>query len=390
MVLNEIKKDKILILLLFLLFSSYILSFTKLPQSSIFYFLKFALSLIFIVVYILLNKSKIKISKENTILFSTLAVFSGIPIFFNATISNIVSCILLVVIYLPFIFIIFPNINKELMEKVLSIMYLSLFLFLFLPSIFLSFFNDNYYLQSNRYRFISYFNNPNELAQFCLVFFLLSFYYAFTSNTRINRKIISLLFSIISVYIIYLTDSRAVFLAVIVFVLFYVITSIFHFEKKQKSLMFLVILIIIMLILFSNNIFESNKNFLSYIDTLSSHRLSIWQDILSYDNLIFLFFGGFLQTHPQYQVITNAYVELFGKFGLIGLTLWCASVIKFLTNKNKTTKFDKYKTAIIFTYLLYYLFESGLSSIVNISSFFFWFMVSTDQLSNKKYYVEEN
>ncbi|MGJ1062361.1 O-antigen ligase family protein, partial [Enterococcus faecium] len=287
------------------------------------------------------------------------------------------------IIYLPLILIVFPNVDQNLMKKSLKLMYVSLLIFIIWPSLILTYFNQFYYLQAGRYRFISYFNNPNELAQFSLVFLLLSFYYLFIEKSSIKKYIWNLLFGCSSFYIILLTGSRAVLLAISIFVIIYFSTVIFHIEKKQRNFIFMFTFLIILLVLFSNYLLERNTGVLSYIDQLSSYRLSIWREILKYKNPLLFLIGGYLQSHKQYQVITNAYVELFGNYGLIGLICWCLTLLNFSVNKRVSTKFDKYKTAAICAYLVYYLFESGMQNIVNISSFFFWFTLCVGKMSSK-------
>ena len=378
MLINAIKKDNILIILLFFLYSSFILSFTKIPYSNVFYVLKFIFMLIYIIIFIFFNKSSITMSKQNILLFFLLSFFSGVPtLIINTTVTDTLNLILLIIIYLPLIFIVFPNVDQNLMKKSLKLMYVSLLIFIIWPSLFLTYFNQFYYLQAGRYRFISYFNNPNELAQFSLVFLLLSFYYLFIEKNSIKKNGCS------SFYIILLTGSRAVLLAISVFVIIYFSTVIFHIEKKQRNFIFLFTFLIILLVLFSNYLIARNTGIISYIDQLSSYRLSIWREILKYKDPLYFLIGGYLQSHKQYQVITNAYVEVFGNYGLIGLICWCLTLLNFSINKRVSTKFDKYNTAAICAYLVYYLFESGMQNIVNISSFFFWFTLCVGKMSSK-------
>lgn len=384
MLINAIKKDNILTILLFFLYSSFILSFTKIPYSNVFYVLKFIFMLIYIIIFIFFNKSSITMSKQNILLFFLLSFFSGVPtLIINSTVTDTLNLILLIIIYLPLIFIVFPNVDQNLMKKSLKLMYVSLLIFIIWPSLFLTYFNQFYYLQAGRYRFISYFNNPNELAQFSLVFLLLSFYYLFIEKNSIKKNIWNSLFGCSSFYIILLTGSRAVLLAISVFVIIYFSTVIFHIEKKQRNFIFLFTFLIILLVLFSNYLLARNTGIISYIDQLSSYRLSIWREILKYKDPLYFLIGGYLQSHKQYQVITNAYVEVFGNYGLIGLICWCLTLLNFSINKRVSTKFDKYNTAAICAYLVYYLFESGMQNIVNISSFFFWFTLCVGKMSSK-------
>ncbi len=384
MLINAIKKDNILTILLFFLYSSFILSFTKIPYSNVFYVLKFIFMLIYIIIFIVFNKSSITMSKQNILLFFLLSFFSGVPtLIINSTVTDTLNLILLIIIYLPLIFIVFPNVDQNLMKKSLKLMYVSLLIFIIWPSLFLTYFNQFYYLQAGRYRFISYFNNPNELAQFSLVFLLLSFYYLFIEKNSIKKNIWNSLFGCSSFYIILLTGSRAVLLAISVFVIIYFSTVIFHIEKKQRNFIFLFTFLIIVLVLFSNYLLARNTGIISYIDQLSSYRLSIWREILKYKDPLYLLIGGYLQSHKQYQVITNAYVEVFGNYGLIGLICWCLTLLNFSINKRVSTKFDKYNTAAICAYLVYYLFESGMQNIVNISSFFFWLTLCVGKMSSK-------
>ena len=76
-------------------------------------------------------------------------------------------------------------------------------------------------------------------------------------------------------------------------------------------------------------------------------------------------------------------MKVFGNYGLIGLICWSLTLLNFSVNKRVSTKFDKYKTAAIRAYLVYYLFESGMQNIVNISSFFFWFTLCVGKMSSK-------
>ncbi len=142
-------------------------------------------------------------SKQNILLFFLLSFFSGVPtLIINTTVTDTLNLILLIIIYLPLIFIVFPNVDQNLMKKSLKLMYVSLLIFIIWPSLFLTYFNQFYYLQAGRYRFISYFNNPNELAQFSLVFLLLSFYYLFIEKNSI-KKIYGIHYLVVQVFILY-------------------------------------------------------------------------------------------------------------------------------------------------------------------------------------------
>lgn len=97
MLINAIKKDNILTILLFFLYSSFILSFTKIPYSNVFYVLKFIFMLIYIIIFIFFNKSSITMSKQNILLFFLLSFFSGAPILIiNSTVTDTLNLILLI------------------------------------------------------------------------------------------------------------------------------------------------------------------------------------------------------------------------------------------------------------------------------------------------------
>jgi O-antigen ligase len=252
-----------------------------------------------------------------------------------------------------------------------------------MPSFILSFNKASYYIVGNRIRFIGYFNNPNELARFSALGFLIGAR-ILPDIKKILSKMILIVLILIAIYIIYISDSRAAIL------LCGVSTAIFLFNwsyiKVSKRLT-LLITVLILLTLFTVGI---HKVIVEYrvlgfyaIDQLTSGRLSIWVNLLKEKSIMELIFG--IGSHRSglaaTQILANGYIEVLMYFGLLGLLQWLGLVIYLLNKKIKSVirnnNINQYNgIAIIIGFLIYFIFEGGLISVGNIVGIYFWLELS--------------
>ncbi|GMG65980.1 O-antigen ligase family protein [Tetragenococcus halophilus] len=234
-----------------------------------------------------------------------------------------------------------------------------------------------YYTQEARLRFISYFENPNELAQFCMALNIIIIIGALLNKTKC-LKIVPIFLLVSNILIIRLTDSRA---ALISMLFFFILFGYLYFVLKRPSkyvYSFLLILLLGLVILVYFSYYEITYD---YISALSSGRIDIWKDILSEQTFSSYLFGGITRetTLISSTVTANAYIDIIGQNGIIGLVLWICIVFKLFKDGliSSSYKVRVFKWATLFSYLFFYIFESGLNSLGNISSFILWFVISS-------------
>ena len=210
------------------------------------------------------------------------------------------------------------------------------------------FFNNKY----GRDRMLLGFFHPKEAAQPFLVVFILSF----ISYQR-YRKIIFLLAILLLFYI----GSRN---ALLFFVFFTFLTS----KSTIKSYVFF-ISCFFLLIYFILNF----GNITNIIDNFSSERISVWADVIKYQN----------NSNEQFRA-DSFYVEIFVKLGIYGILLFILWLLQFVVLKKPFIGIFKplsIGTSMICCLLIYAMIDSGIASTGNLVHIFSWSMYCS--LSNK-------
>lgn len=277
---------------------------------------------------------------------------------------------------LTYILLIFPNLGQQEIKKwIKTLIFWGLGL-VTAPSLILAQSQTYYYTQETRLRFISYFDNPNELAQFCMALNIIIII-VILLNDKNRIKLIPLFLLAANVFIIKLTDSRA---ALISMLFFFVAFAYLYFILRRPNkyiFNFLAFLSFIVLVLISFSYYDITYDYISF---LSSRRIDIWKDMLTEQGFYNYLFGGIIDETTLFgsTVTTNAYIDIIGETGIIGLILWLVVVFKVFKEGLilSSYKIRVFKFTILISYLFYYIFESGLNSMGNISSFIFWFLIS--------------
>jgi O-antigen ligase len=248
----------------------------------------------------------------------------------------------------------------------------------------LSFNQANYYIIGHRIRFVGNFNNPNELARFSALGFLITAR-ILPDIRKVVGKMVLLVLMTIAVYIIYITDSRAALLLCGLSTVMFVFNW-SYIKISKRATLFITILLVVPLIL----IIGLHKVIVEYrvlgmheIDQLLSGRLNIWANLLKERSNMELIFGSGTERSGLVAtlVLTNGYVEILMYFGILGLFQWLGLIIYLLHKKVKTaissntiSQFNG--VAIIIAFLIYYMFEGGLISVGNIAGIYFWLELS--------------
>lgn len=358
-----------------LLCISYILSFTKFGVSQIAQYSKFSMLFLTAVLFFLNSNKKNIFKKNDVVLFLVVSVYYGCVLIFTvSSFEDLLNWIVVVVCYLSNIIFVFSNLDLRKFKKILDIIFSSLLLGLVFPSFILSFNPNYYYVQTERHRFISFMNNPNELAQFTCIVILISFL-KLCGNCSFFKKIYYAISSLISMYIVFITGSRASMIMLGSFLVFFFLSKFIGLHKIKKLLTYVYSIIVLLMILFSDYFFKKNAMLYGALDTLSSNRLSIWREILNFSDLRTFLFGGKIIKSFGDIVVTNAFIEIFGLLGTMGLILWLIILNSKIHNFKNNNTILLFQFSVLFSYLIYYQFESGMNGLANISSFFFWLVI---------------
>jgi hypothetical protein len=210
------------------------------------------------------------------------------------------------------------------------------------------FFNNKY----GRDRMLLGFFHPKEAAQPFLIFFIL----AFISYSR-YRKIIFLSAILLLFYI----GSRN---ALLFFIFFIFLTS----KSTIKTPVFFTICFFLLIYLVLNF-----GNITNIIDNFSSERISVWADVIKYQN----------NSSEQFRA-DSFYIELFVKSGIYGILLFSIWLLQFVIIKKPIIGIFgplSIGTSLICCLLIYAMIDSGIASTGNLVHIFSWSMYSS--LSNK-------
>lgn len=359
-----------------------LVSFTKIFESVLgLYILKYVTFFLFIgFLAIAYRKHLTDINLKNLIFLSMLGLTMLFSLFNVDPTSTGTSFILILnsLIVAFGVLFLFPRITTEIYVKLLWIMFLVVIVVVLFPSILISKDPSSYYLIGDRYRFLGYFNNTNELARFSALGFVLALrLLGFTQG--FVKKSILLGIMILSIYIIVLTDSRAaLLLSGIVFVMVLVV----WLYRKLEMKLFIGATMAISIIMFIVVTPTALNQFGTWnLNEISSGRFIIWTSLIESRSTLDLLFGtgSGRTTLSATAILTNGYIEILMYFGIVGLVLWYMFIVyKLLIKFNKLRKHTVSQTGtiIIIGFMMYYLFEGGLISVGNIAGIYFWLELS--------------
>lgn len=386
---NDILKFQVFIFLLCLHLVVSILSFTVLNDSfSLLYYMKY-ISIFFATIFFIftINSSEPMFLVRYLLFFMIISIVMLLNTFniYNFNLFDTVFYTVVAMFLVLNIVYVFKVLDYNTFKQVIFSIFWTLFVFMFLPNIYLLVIGEGFYTIGDRVRFTGNFYNPNELARFSSIGFILSLKFLF-ENERRKFFIIYLVSSIGFIQIVFATDSRAALFLCLLGGGGLVYS---HFANKLNGAWKNVIKIIFLgqIIYVVYKIFEivdiSQIFNYEYIDYISSGRLSIWMSILFDEkNISQYLFGNGVEREGLANdlVTTNGYIEVFNVFGLVGLLAWGIIITIFLLKKisiYKNISGAKKKQVmnsiiIVLSMLVYYVFESGIVSLGNIVSLYFW------------------
>lgn len=346
------------------------------------YYLKYGLIILFIV-YLMTNNN-FRMNYKKLVLAIILMVFSLLHFlmideaFF---LPSTMYILLTALVALSAVFML-ENLSLSQYKTILNLILISAILTVILPSVYTLTQPSYYYSIGDRYRYIGIFNNPNELARFCLLAIAVSFNLIIFTKNKILITAYILLISI-SLYIIVQADSRAALLTSLLIILGFI--SIYFFLKVKGSLFFAVLgsISLLFLSVMASVFLIINGNLRSF-DDLSSGRIEIWTGVLDQPANHLLFGLGQQGSH----VMANGYIELIQYFGVLGFVVWASFILYLIVKKIKiTSKYPNFKNIfsvfIIFSLMIYFIFEGGIITFANALSIYFWIeLLKNNQKNN--------
>jgi O-antigen ligase len=383
-----IRKPSIIYLVIIITFiMSYftIVSFYRMNEGNQFFYIMKYLSFALFVVGILLYNRNIFVSKGNFLIAILLIISNSLFMFNLKNGASILTSMLFVLVTVSIgitAMNIFTKIDEQTFIKLLWIILVSSILFVLIPNLLLI--NNDLYYQyyTGRPRFLGKFDNPNEFARFALVSLFVSLR-LIKMYKEIYKKAFFFLVIGFSLYIIFITDSRASLIAGVLGISAYL--TIYSFKRvKVKPLLILSICSYIIVILISAISYFLKNTEVSFteLNKISTGRLEIWTSIFN-TNFVDLMIGSgpVRDGLAAAQIIVSGYLEIFVYFGMIGTVVWMSIIGLLLYRKLKETKgrMGQHRlmgSSIVVIFLIYYLFEGAMVSVGNIACIYFWLELS--------------
>ncbi|QHS23474.1 oligosaccharide repeat unit polymerase [Virgibacillus sp. MSP4-1] len=361
----------------------YIISYYKIYETNIFIYIgKYILFIMFIFGIYRKVKKNLVIHYQFiffsallalSCLLNLLYVVSSTNLSIITSLSNFIIYFItgIVAVYL------YPKIDFSLFKSILIIYLVISFLFIILPSLISVNDSTSYILNNVRYRFTGPFNNPNELSQFSVIVFFISIrlWYIFS---KVPLKILLIITAFSSVYLVYLSQSRAGIIIVTLTLIAWFMIKIYLIVPKKifvSIVLFLSTTSLILLLLLLN---LSNYNFNLNLNEFSSGRIANWLRIISVDNWQTFFFGI---GQKEGMGSHNGFLEIYQFYGIFGLFIWLFIIIRLLykkiyANTLRIYRFSQISVGIVCLIIIYHMFEGALVSIANVSSIYFWLELS--------------
>ena len=211
--------------------------------------------------------------------------------------------------------------------------------------------------------------NPNTLAQFLLIIYLI----LFTFYLEIKKRIL-LLFCFISLISVLIIGSRTIFLSLLMisFILFMNTSSISKIKK-----IFIITFFLIMGQVLLNFVIDTNNRlaFDTIIENKGSGRFDTWNSLFSNvipNNFIMgIGYGRQNLTHLGYDVdADNLYVDILTQLGIVGFILFFVIYLRLLKYVYNLKDFP---AKVAFSLLLFILF-AGLGETV-FDTFIYWIII---------------
>lgn len=282
---------------------------------------------------------------------------------------------------------IFPKISLKRFHSILTMILFITFILVTLPSTFMVKDSFLYTDIGGRLRFLGPFNNANELARFALLGVLIPIR-IWSVHKGILKKIFFILMITTNIYLIYLADSRASLVVVLLtgFLLLFI-----GFYKLIPKEIFISFSLFLVIIVFSAIFFLVNSPTFNYAMDLSkftSNRAEIWSSMFQTDWVGLVFGSGPMQEHGSH----NGYLEILKYFGILGFVTWMSIIILLLFKKaNSTLKKMSYANffglGVVILFMIYHLVEGSMVSIANLTSIYFWLELSQRNVTEDLYGV---
>lgn len=203
----------------------------------------------------------------------------------------------------------------------------------------------------------------NEDPNYLCAYFIFGTIYAIDTLTKRNNtsnKIIAVLELILYSYLIFKTGSRGGLIAIVSSILVFMLTSNEKSNNKLSLKLSIIILISIIAIIIINNLPDDIKLRYSIDDVEASGgsgRTTIWKnalDLFRRSSIFQHFFGHGTATvrwcfsrynYSNSHVVHNMFLETLVELGIIGLTLYIATIFNFA--KKAASFVDKFALAVI-------------------------------------------
>jgi hypothetical protein len=328
----------------------------------------------------LIRVNKEKTNYKKAVLFSTMLLtvcslnLFTVSFYFQQSLGEAISNIVMYSTVGILTVFIFPKISFYRFKSILTLFLIITFGVVTIPSLINVGDPSLYTFLEGRFRYLSVYNNSNELSRFALLGVLLSLRLWTLFRSRLSK--VFLLFMLISnTYIIYLADSRASLLVATLAILLSIAIILFKRIPIQLLIVGLSFLGSICLIVFFVLFNTMGVNFSFDLYEFTSGRLLIWESMLSTDWKGLMFGTGPMIGYGSH----NGYLELIKFFGLIGFIVWMVIIAYLLKKKvsaSGKSNSDKFGVVVVLLFMLYHLAEGSMVSVGNLASIYFWLEIS--------------
>ena len=344
------------ILLIFLLFQPFLDAIATTNLNIINIIIR-GLFLLFIIIYMFINKSNIKVLLF--LLLIALTLF-GINIYLDRGLINTISS-LMKLYYLPITILFFINIKNSISDKYL-LYTLFIYLILFLLSYIFGFGYNNYKITDGKSGFRGVFNSINEISAIIICLFPIGLNYL-----KEKRNIIVSIILIIFVFIVsLLTGTKVLTIGLLITMIFIYYKDVRNRIKNMSTLKKIISIIIILLLVicsiylltytrfYKNMVIQQNFFKVNNIISLEFINKIMFNDRLTFlkDNFIYytnqdiinILFG--IGYNNILKLIEIDIFDILFRFGIFGLTSFIIPII-FTIKKIKLNKIYIYSLILL-------------------------------------------
>ena len=344
------------ILLIFLLFQPFLDAIATTNLNIINIIIR-GLFLLFIIIYMFINKSNIKVLLF--LLLIALTLF-GINIYLDRGLINTISS-LMKLYYLPITILFFINIKNSISDKYL-LYTLFIYLILFLLSYIFGFGYNNYKITDGKSGFRGVFNSINEISAIIICLFPIGLNYL-----KEKRNIIVSIILIIFVFIVsLLTGTKVLTIGLLITLVFIYYKDLINIIKNMATIKKILSIILILVLItggiylltytrfYKNMVIQQNFFKVNNIISLEFINKIIFNDRLTFlkDNFIYytnqdiinILFG--IGYNNILKLIEIDIFDILFRFGIFGLTSFIIPII-FTIKKIKLNKIYIYSLILL-------------------------------------------